>query len=432
MQTRPERPSDVERRAGALRGHAASHAVPVLLMGGATVLGALAAFLYQVISARALGPADFSLLAAFLAILNVAAIASSALQNTVAVRTAEVAAGVDGAHPAPGHGPAARRRPSEATMLGLLGGVLVAASSPVLVRTLDTTVPVVLLAAAAVPLSFWLSEAVGLLQGAGRSIGAVWWTTVSLLARVALLLLSLALGLGIGGVLASALLATGLAVVGATLPARRVPHPGRAVLSRTGVVVLVLSLLSAWLVNADVIVLRATASGEAAGNFASAAILVKASFMLPSTLSVYLLSRFVRNRGNGALMRLGSRLTVGITAAAGVVLALVFSVAGELVGRLVYGGQFDQAGALLLPLSLAYLPWIIAQSVLIRLTASASRPAVAVLLVASLVQAVGFLLAAPDVHAVIAVQGGLGAAVLAAFLVIVGREDRHRPEPGDE
>ncbi len=417
MQTSPARPSPMGRRIGALRGHAGAHIVPVLLMGGATGLGALAAFFYQVVSARSLGPADFGLLAAFLAILNVAAIASSALQNSVAVRTAELLTSPD-----PGASP--RRRVSEATVLGVGGGLLVAACTPLLVRTLDTTVPAVLAAAVAVPLSFWLAEAVGLLQGTGRSVSAVWWTTVSLLARVGLLLAALALGLGIGGVLASAVVATGVAVAGAAFGARKVPHPGRVVLSGTGVVVLSLSLLSAWLVNADVIVLRATAGSDVAGNFASAAVLVKASFMLPSTLSVYLLSRFVRNQDNTALVRLGSQLTVGVTVAAGVLLSLVFAVAGDLVAGMVYGTEFQQVGGLLLPLSLAYLPWITAQSVLIRLTAMGSRPAVVVLVVAVVAQAVGFMLAVPHVGALVAVQGGLGVAVLAAFLLIVGRGAR--------
>lgn len=406
------------RLAGTLRVHAAPHAVPVLLVGLATVVGALAAFIFQVISARAIGPQDFGLLAAFLAILNVAAVASSALQNTVAVQTAEVSS-----YPAASTA-TARRGPSDATMLGLGGAIVVAAFTPVLVRALDATPMVVLLAAAAIPLSFWLAEAVGVLQGAGRSVGAVWWTTISLLARVALMLVVLALGLGIGGVLAAVLLGTGAAVVGAGVPARRLRHAGRGVFARTGVTVLLLSLVFAWLANSDVIILRATAPGVAAGNFASAAVLVKAAFLLPATLSVYLLPRFVRNRRNRRLVRLGERVSVAVTAVSGVTLALVFWSLGDQIARLIYGPAFAQGGELLFPLSLAYLPWITAQSVLIRLTAHASLPAFTALVVAAVLQVTGFVIAAPDVTAVIWVQAVVGAAVLAAFLDLVRRLNR--------
>jgi O-antigen/teichoic acid export membrane protein len=406
------------RVAASLRGHAGPHAVPVLLVGIATVVGVLAALAFQVISARAIGPEEFGLLAAFLAIINVAAFGSASLQNAVAVRTAEITTGPDASVPA------SRRRPSEATIIGLGGALVVAALAPVLVRTLNATPAVVLLAAAVIPLSFWLSEAVGVLQGVGRSDVATWWSSISLIARLALVLVALVFGLGIGGVLVAVFLGTALAVVGAGVPARRARHVSFRVFSSTGVTVLLVSLAFAWLVNADVIILRAASSGTVAGHFASAAILVKAAFILPSTLSVYLLPRFVRNRGNDQLVRVGERVTLAVTAISGALLALVFWLFGDLVARLVFGPAFAETGALLLPLWLAYIPWLTAQSVLIRLTAHAFRPAVVVLGVAAVAQAVGLVLAAPNVTAMIWVQGVIGIGVLAAFLDFVRRLNR--------
>jgi O-antigen/teichoic acid export membrane protein len=55
-------------------------------------LGIFAAFLFQIMTARSLGPNDFSLFAAFLAIVNIGAIGSSALQNAVTVQTARMIA----------------------------------------------------------------------------------------------------------------------------------------------------------------------------------------------------------------------------------------------------------------------------------------------------------------------------------------------------
>lgn len=400
-----------------IRRHVTAHALPVLAIGSISAVGALAAFAFQVITVRALGPAAFGLLAAFLAILNVAAIASSALQNAVAVRTAEGLALGD-------RPPARRRRPSEATVIGLGGAAIVAALTPVLVDALHTSTSVVLLAAAAIPLSFWLSDSVGALQGAGRAFGAVGWTTASLLARVALVLVALALGLGIAGVLASVLAATAVSTIAAAAAARRIPRPARAVFSAAGITVLALSLTFAWLINADVIIVRAGADGVLAGNYASAAVLVKASFMLPATLSIYLLPRFVRSRGDVALARAGERITVGFTVAAGALLALVLGLFGTQVAQLIYGAGYEGAGRLLWPLALAYLPWTTAQSVLIRLTAEASQASVVVVVVAGVLQIAGFLLTLPDVAALLWVQGVLGLAVLAAFLVLSRRLDR--------
>ena len=102
----------------------------------------------------------------------------------------------------------------------------------------------------------------------------------------------------------------------------------------------------------------------------------------------------------------------------------MFWLLGDLVARLVFGPAFAQTGTLLLPLWLAYIPWLTAQSVLIRLTAHAFRPAVIVLLVAAVLQAAGLVLAAPNVTAMIWVQALIGIGVLAAFLEFVRRLNR--------
>jgi O-antigen/teichoic acid export membrane protein len=401
-----------ERVITSLRGHAASHAVPVLVVAIAMVVGSLAAFAFQVISARALGPSDFGQLAAFLALLNVAAIASSAMQNAVAVASAEL--GSD------------RVRPgglSEATILGLGGAAVVAAFTPLLAHGLSTTPAVVLLAALAIPLTFWVAQELGVLQGAGRSATTVWWTTNALLIRVVLVWAALALGFGVGGVLAAVLVSMAATIVGAGLPARRLPRASRAVFSGTGVTVLALTLVSAWLVNSDVIIVRANADEVVAGTFASAAILVKAALTLPAALSVYLLPRFVRNRDNDRLLRVGTWATVAVTSSLGAVLAVVFWLAGDAIARLIFEEAYAGSGALLLPLALAYLPWVVAQGVLIRLTAHASRSAVVVLLIGAVVQLAGFIVAGSDITAIIRVQAAAGIGVLVALLVVVLRRD---------
>jgi O-antigen/teichoic acid export membrane protein len=181
------------------------------------------------------------------------------------------------------------------------------------------------------------------------------------------------------------------------------------------------------MINADVILLRSAAPEDVAGNYASAAILVKATFMLPATLSLYLLPRFVRNRGNRSLVRVGERLTIGITLVSGIALALVFWLAADFVTRLVYGASFGEGSEFLVPLALVYLPWITAQAVLIKLTADASRVAALVAVGAVACQVVGFAIVIPDVNALMWVQGILGTVVVVAFTVLAMKPARSVP-----
>jgi O-antigen/teichoic acid export membrane protein len=146
--------------------------------------------------------------------------------------------------------------------------------------------------------------------------------------------------------------------------------------------------------------------------------------MLPSTLSVYLLPRYVRNRDNEELVRFGEWVTAGVTVGCGLAVTAVFWFFGDLIARLLYGAAFTSTGELLFLLSLAYLPWITAWGVFIRLIARGSRPAVVVLVIATVLQVAGYLAAVPNVTALIWVQAVMGIAVLIGFFVLVRLLDR--------
>lgn len=398
-----------------LRGHIRSHARGLSAVALASVLGVLAAFGFQIVSARYLGAADFGLLAAFLNIVSVAAVGSSSLQNIVTVQTAATLVHGDAL---PTGASVRRRIPWEAIIMGGSGGIVLAALAPVIANALDTTTVVVLAAAACIPLSFVFADALGLLQGSGDVAQAVWWSTISLMSRIVLLVLAIALGYGISGVIGSVVAATALSVVGAVWSARRVARPAEGAFTVDGITIVLLTVSFAWLTASDVIFLRAGAAESVAGAYAAVTVLVKAGFLVPSTLSLYLLPRFVRTRDNPRLARVGVLATLGLSIGTSLAMVLLFALAGPWLIHLLYGEAYAGASALLVPVALAYMPWMAAQGMLIKMTSTASRGGAIVLAVAVVAQWIAFQLALPNVTAMLGWFAGIGSAALVAFLLL--------------
>ncbi|MGZ0068022.1 hypothetical protein [Microbacterium arborescens] len=396
---------------GAGAGHVRTHAMALSAVGVASALGAVAAFVFQILTARSLGTADFGLLAAFFSIVNVAAIGSSAVQNSVAVETA--------AAPSSRASGIRRQIPADALVIGAGGGLLVAALAPRIADALGANVSIVLAAAATIPLSFLFASFVGRVQGSGRAAVAVGWSTASLLLRVLFVAPLMALGVGVGGAAGAVLAATGLATVGAAFAARNVPGPTRTVFTVDGATIITITVALAWLTSADVFFLRMLAPADTAGSYASVAVLVKAAFILPSTLSLYLLPRFARNRGRSRLTWLGVGVSVLASAGVSVLLLGVFAVAGEPIINLLYGSAYSGAASLLVPVVAAYIPWIILQGLLIQLIADASRLAALSLCAAVVVQAFVFVRFLPDVASALTGFGVLGAVLCVVLIVVV-------------
>ncbi len=124
-------------------GHVRSHATALGSVGVASIVGAVAAFVFQIVTARLVGPDDFGLLAAFFSIVNVAAIGSSALQNSVAVQTAGGSESTTVR--------AKMRVPVDALIVGLAGGILVLVLSPLLADALGSSLGIVVAAAVSIP-----------------------------------------------------------------------------------------------------------------------------------------------------------------------------------------------------------------------------------------------------------------------------------------
>ncbi|MFJ2368624.1 lipopolysaccharide biosynthesis protein [Microbacterium sp. NPDC087665] len=398
--------------------HVRSHGKALLAVGVASGLGIIASFAFQLVSARFVSPADFGLLAAFFVIVNVAAIGSASLQSTVTVQTASTLTLPDEARRA------RRRVPLDAILLGVGGGAVIAVLSPWLATALNTTPLVILAAAVTIPLSFVFADAMGLLQGSGQVAQAVWWSTFSQIARVLFAVLAIAIGTGLGGIIGAVLAALVVAVVGGVWTARRVPRPLNGVFSSAGITIVILTVAFAWLTSSDVIFLRAGAPEDLAGIYAAAIVLVKTGFLIPSTLSLYLLPRFVKHRDNPNISRVGVLATLGLSLATSVAMLVVFLLLGDWIIALIYKPAYAAAAALLVPTTLAYLPWIAAQGMMIKMTSSASRGAAGILLLAAVAQWITFTITIPDVTAMLTAYGVIGAVVLIAFFAIDVRNAR--------
>lgn len=401
-----------------LSTHVRAHAKALFAVGVASILGILASFGFQLLSTRSVTPEEFGLLSAFFVIVNVAAVGSASLQSTITVKTAEALSA-----PQPG-ARSARRLPVEALILGLGGGALVALVSPWLADALDTTPLIIIAAAVTIPLSFVFADAMGLLQGSGKISQAVWWSTFSQLGRVLFAIIVIVAGLGLGGMVGAVLAALIVAVVGGIWTAGRIPRPAQGVFSLDGLTIVALTVAFAWLTTSDVIFLRAGAPGELAGIYAAATVLVKAGLLLPSTLSLYLLPRFVKHRDDPDLARIGVLATLGLSLATSLAMILGFALVGDWLIALIYQESYRPAAELLVPAAIAYLPWIAAQGMMIKMTSSASRGAAVLLIGAVAAQWLGFSLTIPDVHSMLTVYAAIGVIVLIVFLIIDARHAR--------
>jgi O-antigen/teichoic acid export membrane protein len=103
------------------------------------------------------------------------------------------------------------------------------------------------------------------------------------------------------------------------------------------------------------------------------------------------------------------------------------AVIGDTLVRLLFGTGYALAAELLPWMAVAYLPWALAQGLLISLTATASRQALAVLVAAAVVQWLAASLLLPDVRAMIAGIGGVGVVTTASLFGLHMRQSRSAP-----
>jgi O-antigen/teichoic acid export membrane protein len=408
----PAAPGVPEPTGGA--GHVSRHGRAMLAITVVSGIGILATTGFQLVVIRGLGPVEYGLLASFLAFINIASIGSGALRNSVAVTVAEARAkGTPAA-------PRGRLDGStvEAIVLGVVCTLGVLLAAPLLGTGGAADVTALAFVALTATPYFLFSRAQGLLQGIGNSRAVVLWSTGAQIAQFVLSALAVALGAGATGVLTALLVTAVVGAVGTSVAAhRRGVLSGPRVFSVDSSVVIALTIAFAWLTSVDVVLVRAESEPAVAGAYAAAAVLIKTTLIIPATISLYLLPRFVSRRRDASMTMLGVNVTLGITVVAGVAMVGLVALWGEPLST-IFGGGYEDAAAMLPGFAVAWLPWALAQGLLVRLTAVSSRSALVVLVLAAAAQWFGGHAALPGVDRFILVNGIVGAVTFAALFAV--------------
>jgi O-antigen/teichoic acid export membrane protein len=186
-----------------------------------------------------------------------------------------------------------------------------------------------------------------------------------------------------------------------------------------------------------VIVVKHEVGGDAAGSYAVAAVAAKAIIWVAVGLGLYLLPEVARRAGAGVDGRPVLLRTLGLIAALGVPMVLVYAVAGEPLLRVVFGDDLTEASDALpllgLAMALLACAYLSAQYLL-----GLHRAAfIWILAVAAVAEVVGLVLIPTDLERIALALLGLqavGAAVLVTLSFRTGPGEPEQlvgPEAGD-
>lgn len=387
------------------------------LIALASICGIFAAFLFQVITARALGPSEFSLFASFIAIVNIGAIGSGALQNSVTVQTALELSGLK---PELSHKRKIDPSLLEALCLGLFGMLIVLVFSKQIADILDAPEMAIFLASTTFPMTYILARHLGIVQGHGKAQATVWWSTATGLIRLMLALVAFLLFIPVSGYIAAVIFSIFIATAGVSVFLRKIPiRPQHVAFDRATISVLLSTVFFAWMTNIDVIFVRAFVDHSEAGIYAVAATIVKTGFIIPGTLSLYFLPKLV-----GRFQQLSHgdytiKFPMIITSIGIIILTLALTFLGPSLIHIFFGNEYAVTGLFLLFLCLSNAPWIVVQALMIQTNADASLKAMTVLFIALLAQWPMMYFLLPNIYSMLIGNGiiGLLTAILLGFSI---------------
>lgn len=381
-------------------------------VGIASIAGIVATFLFQILTARSLGPADYGLFAAFLAIVNIGAIGSGALQNSVTVQTAYELQKTT----TPGKKKILDPTLIEALAIGLVGLIVILAVSPVLSQSLNASLPVIVIAGVSFPLSFLLARNLGIIQGHGLAQQTVWWSTGAAGIRLILGVIAVVFAFGLAGFIGAVIASLVIISVWLALNLSNVSRrPQHAPFNRATIAVLLSTILFAWLTNVDVIFVRALVQPEESGNYAVLASLVKTGFIIPGTLSLYFLPRLVGKSESSSSLKLPMLITV-----AGIlILTLVLWLVGPQLISLLFGAQYQVPSLLVLIMCFSAVPWVISQTLLMRTNALATLIAPVLLALSTAVQWPVMSLSLPNIENMLIFNGLIGVGLAVSLWVLI-------------
>jgi O-antigen/teichoic acid export membrane protein len=335
----------------------ASGARSGVVLGVASGVSIVAAYIFLLAAGRILGSADYGSLAALLGLLAVILIPAGALQMAISREISR--------HVASGDSAGAARLARGTLRLSLF------ATLPLLVVTFALAVPlahvlhihsvaVVVLAESTLVTALVFPLAMGVLQGMQRFHALSTLYVLPWLARLAVLAVAASAGYRLGG----ALLATVMGALAATafaLALIREQLRGGASLSREELISFLRYLRPvaaglvgiALLTHVDILVVKARFSGNETGAYAAASAFARVGFFLPATILAVLFPRTAARQARGEETEdiLGRSLLA--TAGFCGLLALFYAAAGVGLVATTFGPDFAEGGRILAPYAIA-------------------------------------------------------------------------------
>jgi O-antigen/teichoic acid export membrane protein len=357
----------------------------------ASMTGHIGNYLFYVLAARALSPAQFADVSAMTALATIAFMPASGLQAAVARDTAALIA-TGRSEEADGlvHWLARRLLVFQAGLFAVL--VL---ATPAAVAALGLSSRAVWLTGAIwLVLGLGLQVSLGPLQGRERfgAVGAVLAGPQGAL-RPVLLLPGVAVA-GIAGALGALVVATVIGLVGVATALRRIlGRRGSTRIALTGIVPALAALTAfASLTNADVVAAKIVLSPTDAGLYSSAALLGKIALYAPSALALVLLPKVTSRLKSGLDVRGPALLTLAATLGTGLLVTGAILAAPSSLVSMVFGPEYSAAYHLAAPIAATMTLASLLQVHLMVALASGERSTIALTGAAALLQITGLAL----------------------------------------
>ncbi len=405
-----------------------------LTMIAATFIAGTLDYLFNIVSGRMLRPAEFGVLIAVIALLQIAVHLTNVIRNVTAHYTAEVSASanITGAV-----GQLFKRIWSWAWRWGLVAMVVMALASPLLARLLqlDSILPV-LAAGFSLLLLFLRPVTDGTLQGLQRFGGLGSVQVLQALLRLLIAASLILLGLQAFGALLALPLASSVALILALLllrPSLRNAGKGEKAqqLSLAYSVQTLAGLLAfALLVNMDAILVKAAFDPQTAGNYAPIVTLGKINAFISFAIALVLFPKATQRQMAGRDTKpILSIALLAVIIPGFILTGIYFMIPGDLIDFL-FGQAYQDPGLILGLVGLA-TTFYGALYIWLSYGLSLERSAIVYVMVAiAIFQAVGFLffhatlLSIATVMLVTSIIGNVAAAV-STRLVAVNKPIRY-------
>jgi O-antigen/teichoic acid export membrane protein len=398
------------------------------VVGAALMAGNLASYLLAIIGSHRLGPSDYGLFGAMLAVLLVGGIPALALQAVVARRTA--------AEQLPLH-----RAIRDGVLTGLVSVVLGLLAWPGLTPFLHVGhhgLALVFAAAGLLPLNV-LAAIQGHLQGAERFSRLAAVVVVIGVGRLLGGVIPLLLGAAATGVMAGVAIATAIsAVVAARVVASSrsvaVASPAataKPVSARPELVTAILSMGALLLLSSlDLLLARHVLPGSQTGRYAAGNVVTKAAFWLPQAVPLTALPRLSRRDHRAKALREAAMLTAVIAAASITVTAL----AGVFLVKLTFGAGYGSIGGVAWLFALQGSALAGVQLLVFHDIAARRRGVVPLVLVAAAIETAIILVVHPhSPRPIIAIAASVAVALVIVTALRHWRSvERENPAPDDQ